>query len=93
MVLISLRCFGNIGCMTNNYNPASLATCFNPNSGRRVVFIGDSITRQLFYAMARSADPAAPEGPSGEEGQKHQDVKFTASSKAGGLQFEFYWDP
>lgn len=57
------------GCMTNNYNPTQIQTCL---PSRRLVFIGDSITRQLFYSMAKLADPTAPDGPP-EGGGKHMD--------------------
>jgi N-acetylneuraminate 9-O-acetyltransferase len=60
--------------MTTAYNPASVATCM---ASRSVVFIGDSITRQLFYAMAKIADPSAPDGPA-TDGEKHKDASFTA---------------
>lgn len=55
--------------MTNNYNPTQIQTCL---PSRRLVFIGDSITRQLFYSMAKLADPTAPDGPP-EGGGKHMD--------------------
>lgn len=74
--------------MTNNYNSKSLSSCLA--HGRRIVFIGDSITRQLFYAMAKSADPLAPEEPI-ESGEKHKGVSW--SSEKTGLSFEFHWDP
>ncbi|KAL7410109.1 O-acetyltransferase [Mrakia frigida] len=75
------------GCMTNNYNPTQIQTCL---PSRRLVFIGDSITRQLFYSMAKLADPTAPDGPP-EGGGKHMDQVW--KSAKGGLEFQFFWDP
>jgi len=63
------------GCMTNNYNPAQIQTCL---PSRRLVFIGDSITRQLFYSMAKLADPTAPDGPP-EGGEKHSDALWKSA--------------
>lgn len=73
--------------MTNNYSPAAIQSCL---PSRRLVFIGDSITRQLFYSMAKLADPTAPDGPPAD-GEKHVDAEWKTAK--GGLEFQFFWDP
>lgn len=75
------------GCMTHQYAPKLISTCM-PN--RRIVFVGDSVTRELFYALATAADPTAPSAPS-EDGLKHQDVHWSVAG--GGPELQFFWDP
>ncbi|KAK4689698.1 N-acetylneuraminate 9-O-acetyltransferase, partial [Tremellales sp. Uapishka_1] len=69
---------------------------------RRVLFIGDSVSRQLFFAAVRAID-----GPKGtlrkgweDDGEKHSDRKIVISNGlAKGTQgehtveVEFWWDP
>lgn len=73
--------------MTHQYTPKLISTCM-PN--RRIVFVGDSVTRELFYALATAADPTAPSAPS-EDGLKHQDVHWSVAG--GGPELQFFWDP
>src|SRR6267154_1319908 len=72
--------------MLHSYQPKDASACL---SSRRVVFIGDSIARKLFFQFGQVLDPALPKGPPSDE-QKHSD--HALHSKAG-TQLEFYWDP
>src|SRR6202012_1214137 len=73
------------GCMLQPYTISDTATCLN---GRSVVFIGDSITRGLFFTFMHLTDPHLPEEyPT--DGDKHADYQYTSSS---GSQFTFIWD-
>ncbi|KAF8587327.1 O-acetyltransferase [Ramaria rubella] len=74
------------GCMLHNYGPKDISTCL---SSRRVIFIGDSVTRQLFFAMAHASDSSLPSQPPNDN-QKHAD--HTLISKEG-IGFSFVWDP
>ena len=68
------------GCMMHEYNAAGLNTCLN---SRRVVFIGDSVTRQIFWAFAKKLDVR-------EHGEnKHSSISVDVH----GLRVEFIWDP
>ena len=89
------------GCILHSYSAKTSKPCL---SGRRVLFIGDSTARQVFYAAAQLLDsslvipdfysPAQqqqpPQGATATQArEKHKDVSILAS----GTQFEFYWDP
>lgn len=70
------------GCMLYSYKPKSVTECL---SGRSVVFIGDSVTRVLFYGALRTMDPSiTPEGQA-----KHSDRTL----HIGGVEWRFVWDP
>ena len=64
----------------HDYDARDIGTCLK---SRRVVFIGDSVTRQLFWAFAKKLDVR-------EEGE---DQHSSISVDAQGLKVEFYWDP
>ncbi|KAI0778449.1 O-acetyltransferase [Trametes elegans] len=74
------------GCMMHQYKTQDVATCM---ASQRVVFVGDSVTRQLFYQFAHVVDPSLPTSPPNDE-QKHADYTYSAK---GGIQLSFYWDP
>ncbi|KIJ45522.1 hypothetical protein M422DRAFT_206754 [Sphaerobolus stellatus SS14] len=74
------------GCMLNNYNEKDISTCL---ASRRVVFVGDSVTRQLFFAVAHAADKELPSQPPSNE-QKHSDYNLTSKYNT---EFSFIWDP
>lgn len=68
------------GCMMHKYDASDVTTCLN---SRRVVFIGDSVTRQVFWAFAKKLDVS-------EQGEdKHSSISVDAH----GLKIEFFWDP
>lgn len=72
--------------MLHPYRQQDIAACL---AHRRVLFAGDSTTRQLFFALAHAADPALPAQPTNDS-QKHADYSFTS---AAGTRFSFLWDP
>ncbi|KAI0756739.1 O-acetyltransferase [Daedaleopsis nitida] len=74
------------GCMMYQYQPKDISTCLQ---SRRVVFVGDSVTRQLYFQFAHIVDKSLPSGPPDDE-HKHTDYTYTSSS---GVKLSFYWDP
>ncbi|TFK57032.1 Cas1p-domain-containing protein [Heliocybe sulcata] len=74
------------GCMMHSYGPKDASSCL---SGRDVLFIGDSVTRKLFFQTAHLVDGALPTSPPDDE-QKHADHTLVAKS---GTRLSFYWDP
>ncbi|KAI0332007.1 O-acetyltransferase [Cubamyces sp. BRFM 1775] len=74
------------GCMMYQYQPKDVATCMN---SQRVVFVGDSVTRQLFFQFVHVVDPTLPTSPP-SDAQKHTDYLYTSTSN---IQLQFYWDP
>ncbi|KAI0673403.1 Cas1p-domain-containing protein [Trametes maxima] len=75
------------GCMMHQYKPNDVATCM---SSKRVVFVGDSVTRQLFFQFAHVIDPKLPTSPP-DDAQKHADHSYTSTTS--NIQLQFYWDP
>ncbi|TFY63136.1 hypothetical protein EVJ58_g3422, partial [Rhodofomes roseus] len=75
------------GCMMHTYGPKDISTCMR---NRRVVFIGDSVTRQLFFQFAHTVDSTLPTTPSDDE-HKHADYTYTAASSS--VHLSFIWDP
>ncbi|KZT44553.1 Cas1p-domain-containing protein [Sistotremastrum suecicum HHB10207 ss-3] len=74
------------GCMLYSYQPKDAQKCF---AKRRIVFSGDSVTRQLFFAFMHVVDPLLPSGPPDEE-QKHSHYQYMGSKN---IEFSFIWDP
>lgn len=72
--------------MIHAYKTNDVTLCL---ASQRVVFAGDSITRQLYYSFAHAADPTLPSGPPSDD-QKHQDITLRTK---GGTSILFYWDP
>lgn len=71
------------GCMLHPYKPKEVVECLGD---RRVVFIGDSVTRGLFYGALRSVNTTIS-----QQGQpKHSDRVIRT---AGGIEWAFHWDP
>ncbi|EIW64341.1 Cas1p-domain-containing protein [Trametes versicolor FP-101664 SS1] len=75
------------GCMLYQYKPADVASCM---ASKRVVFVGDSVTRQLFFQFAHVLDPSLPTAPPDDE-QKHADYRYISSKSD--VQLQFFWDP
>jgi hypothetical protein len=71
--------------MLHKYKPADMNTCL---AHKQVVFIGDSVTRNLYYATVHTADPSVPE-TSPENDEKHANLGHTVKS----TDFSFVWDP
>ncbi|KAF5375123.1 hypothetical protein D9758_000361 [Tetrapyrgos nigripes] len=74
------------GCMLHNYSPRDSSECIQ---ARDVVFIGDSVTRRLFFQFAHTLDHSLPTQPE-EITQKHANHTLLSSS---GATVSFYWDP
>ena len=64
----------------HEYNARDMTICLE---SRKIVFIGDSVTRQIFWAFARKLDVR----DHGED--KHSSISVDAH----GLKVEFVWDP
>ncbi|CAK5264549.1 unnamed protein product [Mycena citricolor] len=74
------------GCMLHEYRPQDGSKCLG---GGEVVFIGDSVTRNLFFQFASILDPSIQGSPVGDE-FKHQDHSVRTKS---GTNLFFAWDP
>ena len=72
--------------MLNAYTPKDASTCFG---SRQVVFVGDSVTRQLFFQFAHIVDPKLPDGPP-DDNNKHSNYTLDAENN---VKLSFYWDP
>lgn len=73
--------------MLHSYTPKTVAPCLN---GRKVVIIGDSIARELYYGFMKVLDSSAakPTGAAGEAAKHNDAVNLVA-----GVDVEFIWDP
>ena len=76
----------SIGCMLHTYQEKEVKSCLRSS---RLVFIGDSVTRQLFFQFARSIDSNLPTGPPSDD-QKHADYTLHSTQD---VQLTFHWDP
>ncbi|KAH6917482.1 O-acetyltransferase [Coprinopsis sp. MPI-PUGE-AT-0042] len=74
------------GCMLHPYGAKDGATCL---ATRDIAFVGDSVTRKLFFQFAHLLDPSLPTSPKKDD-QKHQDHELRT---ANGTRISFYWDP
>lgn len=75
-----------IGCMLYSYQPKDASRCLESS---RVVFVGDSVTRTLFFQFIHTVDHTLPkELP--DDGTKHSDHSFVSGSQ---IKLDFLWDP
>jgi hypothetical protein len=72
--------------MLHPYTPQDAAPCLR---SRSVVFIGDSVTRNLFFQFANMLDHDLPISPPNDN-QKHANHTLHSS---GGTEISFIWDP
>jgi hypothetical protein len=73
----------------HEYQKEDIQECFQK---RRLVFIGDSTTRQMFWAVAKKMDIGETEEDVTErldQNQKHKDLEFISD----GVKVQFIWDP
>jgi hypothetical protein len=70
------------GCMLHSYRSTDVSTCF---ASRRVVFVGDSTVRNVFWAVVRKLDPSADSS----QGKKHMNIAVEKDN----VKLEFLWDP
>ncbi|KAH0543254.1 hypothetical protein FGG08_002418 [Glutinoglossum americanum] len=73
------------GCLMHEYKERELTACFQ---SKRLVFIGDSTIRQIFWATAKKLDEDGANDDMGVA-RKHSDLTFTRN----GVGLEFIWDP
>lgn len=73
------------GCIMHEYGVNDISSCFEHRS---IVFLGDSTTRNIFWAMAKKLDPR---GAAEKESValKHEDQNFVGA----GIAVRFIWDP
>ncbi|KAF8898828.1 10 TM acyl transferase domain found in Cas1p-domain-containing protein [Infundibulicybe gibba] len=74
------------GCILHSYSPSDGSTCLE---SRRVIFIGDSTTRKLFFQFAHVLDPTLPTAPPNDM-QKHSDHVLVTQNQS---EISFFWDP
>ncbi|KAH9944154.1 O-acetyltransferase [Epithele typhae] len=74
------------GCMMYQYKEKDVGQCMK---SRRIVFAGDSVTRQLYFQFANIVDKTLPSSPP-DDAHKHQDHTYTSRSD---VQLIFIWDP
>ena len=73
----------------HKYKKKDIQECFRQ---RRIVFIGDSTTRQVFWAVAKKMDQERAEKGITEMldmDEKHRDLEFASA----GVTVQFFWDP
>lgn len=73
------------GCMMHEYSLEDISTCLE---SKRIVLIGDSATRNIFWATAKKLDPKAADEEM-QKAERHIDLNFSR----GGVAVEFFWDP
>ncbi|GAA95590.1 uncharacterized protein L969DRAFT_92722 [Mixia osmundae IAM 14324] len=69
------------GCILHNYKVSEVTACLGK---RRVLFIGDSTVRQVYYGLAKTLDPEVD-----TIAEKHSDRQLVLA----GVQLDFVWDP
>jgi hypothetical protein len=77
------------GCIMHEYKKKDIAGCLRQ---RRIVLIGDSTTRQIFWAVAKKMDQEKAEEEITEMldmDEKHRDLEF----RSAGVTVQFIWDP
>ena len=72
------------GCMLHNYRSHDLTACLEG----RMVFIGDSTIREIFWAMAEKLDSVGSNRAM-RAAEKHADITFSRD----GIELTFSWDP
>lgn len=75
-----------IGCMLHSYQAKDASQCL---ASRRVVFVGDSVTRTLYFQFVHTIDPTLPMEPP-NDGAKHADHSYVSGSQ---IKLDFVWDP
>ncbi|MCJ1341898.1 hypothetical protein MMC31_000076 [Peltigera leucophlebia] len=73
------------GCMMHEYSLEDISSCLE---SRRIVLIGDSAIRNVFWATARKLDPKAADEEM-QRAERHVDLNFSR----GGVAVQFLWDP
>ncbi|KAF4635344.1 hypothetical protein G7Y89_g2769 [Cudoniella acicularis] len=77
------------GCIMHEYKKRDIRDCFQK---QRIVFVGDSTTRQVFWAVAEKLDQERADLEVAEmldSKLKHRDLEFVSD----GVAVQFIWDP
>jgi hypothetical protein len=74
------------GCTLHKYEEKEASACFR---SKELKFIGDSVTRKLFFQVVQILDRSLPSGPPNNAG-KHANHRFRTTS---GTDLIFTWDP
>ncbi|ORX37217.1 10 TM acyl transferase domain found in Cas1p-domain-containing protein [Kockovaella imperatae] len=66
-----------------------------PSRKRQVLFIGDSLVRELYFALVRKVDGKKGKVPEGweAEAEKHTDRSMTLDDGVSSVSIDFWWDP
>lgn len=72
------------GCMLHRYQKMDMTACLHG----RLVFIGDSTIREVFWATAEKLDALSTESAM-HAADKHNDLTFSRD----GIELDFVWDP
>ncbi|KAA6412090.1 MAG: hypothetical protein FRX48_04240 [Lasallia pustulata] len=73
------------GCLVHEYKARDISSCLK---SQRIVYIGDSTVRQIFWATAKKLDLGGAEDNI-RNAEKHADLSFARD----GVFMEFIWDP
>jgi hypothetical protein len=73
------------GCLLHEYRADDLGHC---TGSRRMVFVGDSTVRQLFWAVAKKVNQGDA-FEANKQSDKHSDIQFERR----GIDLRFVWDP
>ena len=73
------------GCLMHEYKTEDIRRCAG---SRKMLFVGDTNTRQIFWAVAKKINPDAAYEDS-RIASKHGNIHF----KFDGLRVDFIWDP
>ncbi|KIM48284.1 hypothetical protein M413DRAFT_440005 [Hebeloma cylindrosporum] len=74
------------GCMLYSYGEKEASACLR---GKEIIFIGDSVTRQLFFQLSHTLDSKLPSFLL-DDAKKHSDHTFSTTY---GTNLSFTWDP
>ena len=82
----SLKNWQPSSCMMHRYDYKQSISCF---AGRRIIFAGDSIARETYWALARGMDSQG-QLPHPKDTEKHSDIHITLPEN---VRLDFFWDP
>jgi hypothetical protein len=75
------------GCLLHEYNAEDIGTCIG---NKRIVVVGDSGVRQIFFAMVRKLDPEDVDDL-GNMAPKKGNIRY--KSRSTDVELQFIWDP
>ena len=83
---LDLFLYLHLGCMLHSYGEKEASACLH---GKEIIFIGDSVTWQLFFQLSNFLDSKLPSVLL-DDTKKHSDHTFSTKY---GTNFTFVWDP